>query len=114
LLQEFSQFEPPREVVTEAIVNAVAHRDYTSAGSVQVMLFADRLEVWIPGTLPPTHTLAKLRDVHGLAARISTVRPSVSVRPAQWSSESDARESTSALDDAGRAPCGDWPSEATV
>ena len=58
-------YEVPREVVTEAIVNAVAHRDYTSNGSVQVMLFADRLEVWNPGTLPPSLTLAKLRLPHG-------------------------------------------------
>ena len=30
------RYEIPREVVAEAIVNAVAHRDYTSNGSVQV------------------------------------------------------------------------------
>ncbi len=36
----------PQEVVAEGIVNAVVHRDYTSNGSVQVMLFKDRLEVW--------------------------------------------------------------------
>ena len=41
------------------------HRDYTSNGSVQVMLFADRLEVWNPGTLPPSLTLEKLRHPHG-------------------------------------------------
>ena len=58
-------YELPREVVAEAIVNAVAHRDYTSTGSVQVMLFADRLEVWNPGSLPPTLTLAALRAPHG-------------------------------------------------
>lgn len=58
-------YEIPREVVTEAIVNAVAHRDYTSAGSVQVMLFADRLEIWNPGLLPFSLTLAKLRQAHG-------------------------------------------------
>ena len=58
-------YEIPREVVAEAIVNAVAHRDYISNGSVQVMLFADRLEVWNPGTLPPSLTLAKLRQPHG-------------------------------------------------
>ena len=29
-------YEIPKEVVTEAVVNAVAHRDYTSNGSVQV------------------------------------------------------------------------------
>jgi predicted HTH transcriptional regulator len=32
-------------VIREAIVNAVAHRDYTSNGSVQVMVFADRVEI---------------------------------------------------------------------
>ncbi|MBN2374265.1 DUF4062 domain-containing protein, partial [bacterium] len=59
------EYEIPPEVVREAIVNAVAHRDYTSNGSVQVMLFADRLEVWNPGTLPPSLTLEMLRRPHG-------------------------------------------------
>ena len=59
------RYEIPREVVVEAIVNAVAHRDYTSNGSVQVMLFADRLEVWNPGRLPQSLTLAMLREPHG-------------------------------------------------
>ena len=57
-------YEMPKEVVTEAIVNAVAHRDYTSNGSVQVMLFADRLEVRNPGRLSPPLTLEKLREPH--------------------------------------------------
>lgn len=57
-------YEIPVEVVTEAIVNAVAHRDYTDNGSVQVMLFADRLEVRNPGRLPPPLTLEKLREAH--------------------------------------------------
>ena len=58
-------YEIPQEVVREAIVNAVAHRDYTSNGSVQVMLFADRLEVWNPGRLPPSLTVEQLRIAHG-------------------------------------------------
>lgn len=57
-------YEIPKEVVREAIVNAVAHRDYTSNASVQVMLFADRLEVLNPGRLPPPLTLEQLRDTH--------------------------------------------------
>ena len=57
-------YEIPVEVVTEAVVNAVAHRDYTDNGSVQVMLFADRLEVRNPGRLPPPLTLEKLREAH--------------------------------------------------
>ena len=57
-------YEIPVEVVTEAIVNAVAHRDYTSNGSVQVMLFADRLEIRNPGRLPAPLTLEMLREAH--------------------------------------------------
>lgn len=57
-------YEIPKEVVMEAIVNAVVHRDYASNGSVQVMLFKDRLEVRNPGTLPTRLTLDQLRVPH--------------------------------------------------
>ena len=57
-------YDLPKGAVGEAIVNAVAHRDYTSNASVQVMLFADRLEVWNPGELPPTLTPERLRRPH--------------------------------------------------
>lgn len=57
-------YEIPKEVVAEAIVNAVAHRDYASNASVQVMLFSDRLEVRNPGGLQPPLTLDKLRVPH--------------------------------------------------
>ncbi len=57
-------YEIPKEVVTEAIVNAVAHRDYTDNSSVQVMLFADRLDVMNSGRLPPPLTVEKLRGPH--------------------------------------------------
>lgn len=49
--------EIPQEVITEAIVNAVVHRDYTSKAGVLLMLFKDRLELWNLGSLPPTLTL---------------------------------------------------------
>lgn len=46
------------DVVDEAIVNAVAHRDYAIAGSkIRLFLFADRLELYSPGRLPNTITL---------------------------------------------------------
>jgi predicted HTH transcriptional regulator len=57
-------YEIPQEVVAEAIVNAVCHRDYTSNASVQVMLFKDRLEIWNPGSMPPGLTLEKLKKPH--------------------------------------------------
>lgn len=63
------EYELPREAVAEAIVNAVAHRDYTSNASVQVMLFADRLEVWNPGELPPPLTIEQLHRPHASIPR---------------------------------------------
>ena len=59
-----TSYELPREAVGEAVVNAIAHRDYASNASVQVMLFVDRLEVWNPGHLPPPLTLERLRRPH--------------------------------------------------
>ena len=61
--------EIPPDVVREAIVNAIAHRDYTSAGAVQVSVFADRVEARNPGTLPPPLTPESLRQPHGSIAR---------------------------------------------
>ena len=44
--------------VREAIVNAVAHRDYSISGSkIRLFLFADRLELYSPGALPNTLTV---------------------------------------------------------
>lgn len=58
------EYELPESAVAEAIANAVAHRDYTSNASVQVMLFRDRLEVWSPGKLPYGITIEKLHETH--------------------------------------------------
>ncbi len=57
-------YEIPKEVVTEAIVNAVVHRDYTDNSSVQVMLYSDRLEILNSGRLPPPLTVERLRVAH--------------------------------------------------
>lgn len=45
-------FQYPLDVVREAIVNAVAHRNYFSKDAIQIFLFNDRLEITSPGSLP--------------------------------------------------------------
>jgi predicted HTH transcriptional regulator len=57
-------YDVPFRVVREAIVNAIAHRNYASKSGVQVMVFADRIEVWNPGGLPEDMTLDMLRVPH--------------------------------------------------
>lgn len=61
--------EIPPNVVREALVNAMAHRDYASGAAVQVSVFADRVEVWNPGELLPPLTPESLRHPHRSVAR---------------------------------------------
>ncbi len=59
------EYEIPRSVIFETIVNSVVHRDYNSTGSVQVSVFRNRIVVRNPGTLPVELTKADLMKEHG-------------------------------------------------
>ena len=49
--QDWLQF--PQGALREALVNAVAHRDYTIRGEgIRIALFGDRMECYSPGRLP--------------------------------------------------------------
>jgi ATP-dependent DNA helicase RecG len=53
--------EYPYEALREALVNAVAHRDYSREGeTIRLLFYADRVEVHSPGLLPPGVTTADL------------------------------------------------------
>jgi ATP-dependent DNA helicase RecG len=56
--------EYPDEAVREAVINAICHRNYAAAGTVQVRIYDDRLEVWNPGRLPPDLTIEELYREH--------------------------------------------------
>ena len=60
-----TRLDLPEEAIEEAITNAVIHRDYRSHGSVEIRLFADRLEILNPGRLPEGLTLRALYESHG-------------------------------------------------
>jgi len=50
----FRKFIPnfEEEVVRELLVNAIAHRPYTTRGDIYINIFPDRLEIHNPGLLP--------------------------------------------------------------
>lgn len=55
--------EYPLPVVREAIVNAIAHRDYSIRGDgIRVLMFNSRMEIYSPGRLPGHVTLENLKD----------------------------------------------------
>lgn len=56
------RWDYPLDAVREAIVNAVAHRDYTiTVMDIELSLYSDRIEVISPGRLPNTVTVDKMR-----------------------------------------------------
>lgn len=60
-LNRISLDEYPQEAVREAVVNAIAHRNYEdSSRHIMVKLFPNRLEVLSPGTLMRPLTLQKI------------------------------------------------------
>jgi len=64
--------EYPYEAIREAIINAIAHRDYTRRGSpIMVSIFDDRVEVRNPGGLLPGLNIKKLEGNH--ATRNETI-----------------------------------------
>ena len=57
-------YEIPKEVLLEETMNAVAHRDYTSHASVQVMLLADHPKVRNPGRLSQQQAIPDLSKLY--------------------------------------------------
>ena len=69
LIARVEQAQFSERAVFEALVNAVAHRDYSMAGArVRLHLFADRMELYVPGslanTLTPESAVADASGVH--------------------------------------------------
>jgi predicted HTH transcriptional regulator len=63
-LHGFQVDEYPYEALREALINAVAHRDYALRGSsIRVEKFANRIVILSPGIPPPPLTLAKIRSL---------------------------------------------------
>lgn len=67
--------EYPEEALREALVNALAHRDYEDTSArVMIDLFKDRIEISSPGSLAGNLTITKLR---GGSARSRSRNPGI-------------------------------------
>jgi ATP-dependent DNA helicase RecG len=54
----------PMLALREAVLNAVAHKNYASGIPTQISVYRDKLMIWNPGELPPDWTLEKLLGKH--------------------------------------------------
>jgi len=63
-IERQEKWEYPLDAIREAIINAIAHRDYNSSANVHISIFDDRIEIWNPGKLPPPLTPKNLKEEH--------------------------------------------------
>ena len=63
-IERQEKWEYPPDAIREAIINAIAHRDYYSSANVHISIFDDRIEIWNPGKLPPPLTPKDLKEEH--------------------------------------------------
>jgi len=53
--------EIPKEALREAVINAIAHRDYHLASQIRIFIFNNRIEIISPGKLPYSLTLENIK-----------------------------------------------------
>lgn len=62
--QRLERLPIPEAALREAVINAIAHKDYGAAIPIQISVYEDKLIIWNAGQLPPDWTLTRLMDKH--------------------------------------------------
>jgi len=63
-LTRVERFDYPKEVIREALLNAVAHKDYSGGIPIQIKVYPDRLIFWNIGQMPDNWTMEQLMGEH--------------------------------------------------
>mgnify|MGYP001264481660 FL=1 len=63
-LHRIETLSPPETALREALLNAVAHKDYSSGSPIQISVYPDRLMIWNSSQLLPDQNLATLLKKH--------------------------------------------------
>ena len=62
--QRFERFPIPESALREALINAIAHKDYASGIPIQISVYDNKLMMWNPGQLSPDWSLDRLLGKH--------------------------------------------------
>jgi ATP-dependent DNA helicase RecG len=63
-LNRVETYEYPKEAIREALLNAVAHKDYSGGVPIQISVYKDKLLIWNEGQLPENWTVKNLLEKH--------------------------------------------------
>lgn len=57
-------YEYPKDAVREALLNAIAHKDYSGGVPIQISVYNDKIIIWNEGQLPENWTVKNLLEKH--------------------------------------------------
>lgn len=57
-------YEYPKDAVREALLNAIAHKDYSGGVPIQISVYSDKIIIWNEGQLPENWTVKNLLEKH--------------------------------------------------
>lgn len=63
-INRIETYEYPREAIREALLNAIAHKDYSGLTPIQIRVYKDKIMIWNEGTLPEDWTINNLLKEH--------------------------------------------------
>lgn len=63
-IHRVENYEYPKEAVREALLNAVAHKDYSGLTPIQIRVYKDKIMIWNEGHLPEDWTINNLLKSH--------------------------------------------------
>lgn len=63
-INRVEKFEYPKDAVREALLNAIAHKDYSGGTPVQISVYSDKIIFWNEGQLPENWTIENLLVKH--------------------------------------------------
>ncbi|HOE39792.1 MAG TPA: ATP-binding protein [Bacteroidales bacterium] len=63
-INRIETYEYPKEAIREALLNAIAHKDYSGLTPIQIRVYKDKIMIWNEGTLPENWTINNLLKEH--------------------------------------------------
>ena len=63
-INRIEKYEYPRDAVREALLNAIAHKDYSGGIPIQISVYSDKIIFWNEGQLPENWTIENLLIKH--------------------------------------------------
>jgi len=63
-INRIETYEYPKDAIREALLNAIAHKDYSGGVPIQISVYKDKIMIWNEGQLPEDWTIETLVAKH--------------------------------------------------